>query len=103
MKYTDENKKYVSIGLLRKHFSTLRNAFLTELKIKQGANTTVAHNIKAISLFDNVEIISFIFFPRRRRRPNISLNLYFRARRAWRILCVWSEATAQNVTKKISG
>jgi len=31
------------------------------------------------------------------------LNLYFRARRAWRILCVRSEATAQNVTKKISG
>jgi hypothetical protein len=30
-------------------------------------------------------------------------NLYFRARRVWRILCVRSSATAQNVTKKISG
>jgi len=34
---------------------------------------------------------------------DIYINLYFRARRAWRILCILSEANAQNVTKKISG
>ncbi|HKL86538.1 MAG TPA: hypothetical protein VJ861_09430, partial [Treponemataceae bacterium] len=54
-------------------------------------------------LFIEFIFVYSIFSSAREASTQHLLNLWFRARRAWRDLCARSEATAQIMTKKISG